>query len=111
MSEHVLAVVQARVGSTRLPGKALLPIAGRPVVAHVVERIRAARGVDEVVLATTANPEDDALETFACGAGVGCVRGSVEDVLDRYHAAVAAHPAEIVVRVTADCPLLDPEVS
>src|SRR5262249_25628955 len=111
MKPSVLAVVQARVGSTRLPGKALLPIAGRPMVAHVVERIGAARGVDVVVLATTVNHEDDALETLARAAGVACVRGSVEDVLDRFRAVVNAHPAEVVVRVTADCPLLDPEIS
>ena len=111
MAPRVLAVVQARLGSTRLPGKALSPIAGRAMVAHVVERIAAARGVDEVVLATTVNPEDDSLVEFARAAGIRCVRGSAEDVLDRFHATLAAYPAEAVVRVTADCPLLDPEVS
>jgi spore coat polysaccharide biosynthesis protein SpsF (cytidylyltransferase family) len=111
MVPRVLAVVQARLGSTRLPGKALLPIAGRPMVAHVVERIAAAPGVDQVVLATTLEPEDDALEDFARSAGLPCVRGSVADVLDRFRTAVSAHPADVVVRATADCPLLDPSIS
>jgi spore coat polysaccharide biosynthesis protein SpsF len=111
MAPRVLAVLQARVGSTRLPGKALMSIAGRPMVAHVVERIAAAPAVDGVVVATTVESEDDALEQFCRSAGLACVRGSTDDVLDRFHAALAAHPAEVVVRVTGDCPLLDPEVS
>jgi len=111
MTPRVLAVVQARQGSSRLPGKALMEIAGRPMVAHVVERIAATPGVDEVVLATTVDAADDALADFARAAGVACVRGSVDDVLDRFRTAVRAHPADAVVRVTADCPLLDPAVS
>ncbi len=111
MAPRVLAVVQARLGSTRLPRKALMEIAGRPMVAHVVERIAAARGVDLVVLATTVNSEDDRLAEFCRSAGLPCVRGSADDVLDRFHATLLAHPAEVVVRVGADCPLLDPQVS
>ena len=74
MPRGVLAVVQARLGSTRLPGKALLEIAGRPMVAHVVARAAATPGVDRVVLATTVNREDDALADFARSAGLACVR-------------------------------------
>jgi spore coat polysaccharide biosynthesis protein SpsF len=111
MAPRVLAVVQARLGSTRLPGKALLPIAGRPMLAHVLTRARAVPGVDETVLATTVSREDDALVEVAAAEGVASVRGSVEDVLDRFHAVLRAHPADAIVRVTADCPLLDPEVS
>ena len=111
MAPRVLAVVQARVGSTRLPGKALMQIAGRPMVAHVVERIAATPRVDQVVLATTVAPEDDALADFARSAGLPCVRGSVADVLDRVRSAVCAYPADAIVRATADCPLLDPAVS
>lgn len=111
MAPRVLAVVQARLGSTRLPGKALMEIAGCPMVAHVVKRIAATPGVDGVVLATTVAPEDDALADFARSAGVPCVRGSVADVLDRFRLAVALHPADVVVRAGADCPLLDPAVS
>jgi spore coat polysaccharide biosynthesis protein SpsF (cytidylyltransferase family) len=111
MAVGVLAVVQARVGSTRLPGKALLPIAGRPMTAHVLERARAIPGVDAVALATTVDRDDDPLADLACALGVACVRGSVDDVLDRFRSALREHPADAVVRVTADCPLLDPEVS
>ena len=111
MAPRVLAVVQARLGSTRLPGKALLTIAGRPMLSHVLARARAVPGVDRTVLATTASSEDEALVQLAQGEGVPSVRGSVEDVLDRFHSALRAHPADAIVRVTADCPLLDPEVS
>src|SRR5262249_29855404 len=105
------AIVQARVGSTRLPGKALLDIAGRPMVAHVLERALAIDGVDGVVLATTADPADNTLADFARRHGIPCTRGSQNDVLDRFHQAVNEHPADVIVRVTADCPLLDPRVS
>ena len=111
MAPRVLAVVQARLGSTRLPGKALLPIAGRPMLSHVIARTLAVPGVDETVLATTVSPEDDALVQVARSVGVPAVRGSVDDVLDRFHFALRAHPADAIVRVTADCPLLDPGVS
>lgn len=111
MRRRVVAVVQARLGSTRLPGKALLDLAGRPMLAHVLARAVAVPGVDQVVLATTVSPEDGALAELARAAGIACVRGSVDDVLDRFHAVLTAHPADAVVRITADCPLLDPEVS
>jgi spore coat polysaccharide biosynthesis protein SpsF len=111
MAPRVLAVVQARLGSTRLPGKALMMIAGRPMLSHVLARASAVPCVDETVLATTVSPEDDALIEAALGEGVSAVRGSLEDVLDRFRAALRAHPADAIVRVTADCPLLDPEVS
>jgi len=106
-----VAIVQARVGSSRLPGKALLDIAGRPMVAHVVDRALAIDGVDGVVLATTVAPADDALADFARRYDIPCTRGSEDDVLDRFHQAVGEHPADVIVRVTADCPLLDPRVS
>jgi spore coat polysaccharide biosynthesis protein SpsF len=111
MVAQVLAVVQARLRSTRLPGKALMTIAGRPMLAHVLARALAVPGVTETVLATTVSPEDDALVEVARTEGVASVRGSVEDVLDRFHAALRARPAAAIVRVTADCPLLDPAVS
>jgi spore coat polysaccharide biosynthesis protein SpsF len=107
----VLAVVQARVGSSRLPGKTLMGIAGRPMLAHVIERITAVPGVGQVVLATTESSEDDPLAGLAASLGIPCVRGSTEDVLDRFWLAFRTYPADAIVRVTADCPLLDPEVS
>jgi spore coat polysaccharide biosynthesis protein SpsF (cytidylyltransferase family) len=111
MAARVVAIVQARLGSTRLPGKALLDVAGRPMLAHVLARAAAVPGVDQVVLATTVGREDDALAELARAAGVACVRGSAEDVLDRFRSALREHPAGAVVRVTGDCPLLDPAVS
>lgn len=108
---RVIVVIQARLGSTRLPGKTLADIAGRPILAHVVERAAAIAGVDQLVVATTVNPQDDRLAEWAAAAGLPCVRGSEDDVLDRFHQALLDYPAAAVVRVTPDCPLLDPEVS
>lgn len=111
MVPRVLAVVQARLGSTRLPGKTLMEIARRPMLAHVIERVSAIPGVKGVVLATSVNPKDDRLVQFARAAGLPWVRGSEEDVLDRFRMALSEYPADVVVRVTPDCPLLDPAVS
>jgi len=110
MAAEVLAVVQARLGSTRLPGKALEDIAGRPMLAHVLTRAAAVRGVDRVVLATTTRSEDDALARLASDLGIACARGSTDDVLDRFHSTLLAYPAGVVLRLTGDCPLLDPMV-
>ncbi len=111
MPRRVVVIVQARLGSTRLPGKTLADIEGRPMLAHVTERAQAIPGVTETVVATTTNPLDEAIAAFACGAGLPCVRGSEEDVLDRFRLAAIERGAEVIVRVTADCPLLDPEVA
>ena len=111
MALRCVAIVQARLGSSRLPGKALLDIAGRPMLAHVLDRALAIAGIDGVVLATTLNPADDALVEFARRRSIPCTRGSEADVLDRFRQALTEHPADVIVRVTADCPLLDPRVS
>ena len=111
MATRVLAVVQARLGSTRLPGKALMQIAGRPMLAHVVARAKAIPYIDQIVLATTVSPEDDTLVDLARSLLVPSVRGSVDDVLDRFHSALLQYPTDSILRVTGDCPLLDPEVS
>ncbi len=105
---RVVAVVQARTGSTRLPGKVLLPLAGRPVLDWVVRAARTATGVDQVVVATSTAAGDDAVAAAAARLGVDVVRGSELDVLDRFVQARAATHADAVVRLTADCPLLDP---
>lgn len=107
---RVVAVVQARTGSSRLPGKVLLPLAGRPVLGWVVRAAQAAAGVDEVLVATSTAPGDDAVADLAGELGVRVVRGSELDVLSRFVAARDASGADAVVRLTADCPLLDPDL-
>ena len=105
-----VAIIQARMGSTRLPGKVLMPLAGRPVIARVVDRVRASKAFDEVVVATTMLPRDDELAAVAASNGVRVVRGSEDDVLERYCIAADASGASTIMRITADCPLIDPDV-
>lgn len=107
---RVVVVVQARMGSTRLPGKVLEDLGGRPVLAWVVRACQAARLVDDVVVATTTQAADDPVCDLAESLGVQVVRGSEDDVLSRYLLAVRTHPCEAVVRITADCPLTDPRL-
>jgi spore coat polysaccharide biosynthesis protein SpsF len=107
---RTVAIIQARTGSTRLPGKVLLPLLGRPILSRVVERTARASRVDEVVVATTIDPADDAIVELAAAEGWAVERGSETDLLDRYVRAARAHDAEVVVRITSDCPLVDPAV-
>lgn len=105
---RVAAVIQARMGSTRLPGKVLRPLAGRPVLSWVLRAAAEADCLDGVVVATSRQPEDDAVEELAREMGADVVRGPADDVLARYLLALDRYPADAVVRLTADCPLLDP---
>ncbi|HHL39957.1 MAG TPA: spore coat protein [Deltaproteobacteria bacterium] len=98
------------MSSTRLPGKVMKPLAGRPMLAHVVERASAAKLVDRVVVATSTDPGDDEIARWCAASGVECFRGSLDDVLDRYHRAARSAGAAVIVRITADCPMLDPEI-
>jgi spore coat polysaccharide biosynthesis protein SpsF len=107
---RVIVVVQARMGSTRLPGKVLEDLGGIPVLTWVVRACRAARLVDDVVVATSNLPGDDAVADLARELGTPVVRGSEDDVLSRYLQALDEHPADAVVRITADCPFTDPAV-
>jgi spore coat polysaccharide biosynthesis protein SpsF len=107
---RTVAVIQARCSSSRLPNKVLSDLAGRPMLVRVVERVRLARMLDDVCVATSDRPDDDAIETMAREQGWTCVRGSLDDVLARYRLAAERTRAEVVVRITADCPFLDPEV-
>lgn len=104
----ILGILQARMSSTRLPGKVLEPVLGQPMIARQVERLRRCRRIDRLVVATSSRPDDDVLARTCDAIGLPVFRGSLDDVLDRFHGALAAFgPAETVVRMTADCPLAD----
>lgn len=105
-----VGIIQARMSSTRLPGKVLADVGGKPMLWHVTQRAQAAKTLDQIVLATSNTPDDDAVEAFCDQNAIACFRGSRDDVLDRYYQAARHFNAEVVVRLTADCPLLDPEV-
>ena len=107
---RVAAVVQARMGSSRFPGKVMAPILGQPMIALLLSRLARARRVDAIALATSVDPADDALAEFVRGLGHRVVRGPVDDVLARYVAAAEQLSATAVVRITGDCPLLDPRI-
>ncbi len=103
-----VAIIQARMRSTRLPGKVLMDLGGKPVLAWVAAAARAIPGVDDVVVATSTGADDDAVAAWGGKAGVGIFRGDEDDVLGRFAGAARQGRADLVVRVTADCPLLDP---
>jgi spore coat polysaccharide biosynthesis protein SpsF len=107
---RIVAIIQARMGSTRLPGKALADIGGRTILDRVVGRVRGAGLVDHVVVATSQKPADDPIQEECLRLAVDTFRGEEDDVLDRFHRAAEVYQAEGIVRITADCPLADPEV-
>ena len=108
MKTKALAIVQARMASTRLPGKVLADIEGRPLLVREIERAKRAQTLQELVVATTIEAGDDPIAQLCMEHGYACCRGSVLDVLDRFYQAAVLHGAEIVVRLTGDCPLIDP---
>ncbi|ADU49143.1 cytidylyltransferase domain-containing protein [Intrasporangium calvum] len=105
---RVVVAIQARMGSTRLPGKVLQDLGGMPVLSWVVRACLAASRPDQVIIATSTSPGDDAIVAAGRNLGVPIVRGSEDDVLARYLQAVDEHSADAVVRITADCPFTDP---
>jgi spore coat polysaccharide biosynthesis protein SpsF len=98
------------MSSTRLPGKVLKPVAGAPMILRQIERVRMSRRIDRLVVATSDRPDDDPLAAVLKDAGVEVFRGPLDDVLARFLGALDAYPADHVVRLTADCPLIDPEL-
>jgi len=104
------AIIQARMSSTRLPGKVLLDLAGEPMLARVVERTRRARTIERVIVATTVEPEDEPIVALCHSRGWNVFRGSRDDVLDRYYQAAVAGGADPIVRITSDCPVIDPAI-
>lgn len=107
---RTVALVQARMSSSRLPGKVLLTLQGLPMIVYMARRVQLARCVDEVVVVTSTDPSDTPLVEALAAAGIPYFRGSLEDVLARYAAAADAFAADVVVRLTGDCPLIDPAV-
>lgn len=103
-------IVQARMTSTRLPGKVLKEVLGKPLLAYQLERLRRVKLADEIVLATTTNQTDDVLASFAAKEEIRCYRGDEQDVLDRYYQAAILAEADVIIRVTSDCPLIEPAI-
>lgn len=106
---RVVAAIQARMGSTRLPGKVLLPIGGRPAIQRIAERLAYCREVDEVVVSTSVERRDAPIAALAERIGLACVRGSEMDIIERLGRTATQTGADALVRITADCPLVDPE--
>jgi glutamate-1-semialdehyde 2,1-aminomutase/spore coat polysaccharide biosynthesis protein SpsF len=106
----VTAIIQARMGSTRLPNKAMLKLAGQSVLWHVINRVKKSKLIDDIIVATTTNKNDNAIAEFAKSENINLFRGSESDVLDRYYQSAKKYDAEIIARITADCPLIDPRV-
>ncbi len=105
---RTIAIIQARMGSSRLPGKVLRPVVGKPMLAHIVERLRLAQGVNEVIVATSDQVADEQIVSFCSQSGIACFTGSESNVLDRFYRAALHYQGDAVIRITADCPLVDP---
>ncbi|MBL8252295.1 MAG: glycosyltransferase family protein [Candidatus Competibacter sp.] len=106
----ILAILQARCSSTRLPGKVLKPILGEPMLVRQIERLRHAKRIDRLLVATSVDSSDDPLAAVCERHGISCFRGSLDDVLDRFYRAALPYRPEHVVRLTGDCPLTDPAI-
>jgi spore coat polysaccharide biosynthesis protein SpsF (cytidylyltransferase family) len=106
----VVAIVQARMGSKRLPGKVMKEVKGKPLIGYLLERLRKSEKIDKIVLATSVNKENEVLCDYVKSLGYNIFRGSEEDVLNRYYQVAKKYNAETVVRITGDCPLIDPYI-
>jgi spore coat polysaccharide biosynthesis protein SpsF len=110
MEPKVTAIIQARMASTRLPGKVMKEVIGRPLLSYLIERVRCCKGIKNIILATTVNPEDDIIAMLGGKEGVNIFRGSENNVLERFYEAATMFNARHIMRVTADCPLIDPDI-
>ena len=106
----VLAIIQARTGSKRLPGKVLMKIDNKPILTHIIESLRFSKLIDKIIVATTKLPEDDKIETLCKNLSVECFRGNDIDVLDRFYNCAQFFKGDLIVRLTGDNPLLDPTI-
>lgn len=109
-AEHIICIIQARMGSVRFPAKVLSPILGKPMILHQVERLKRCKQISDIVVATSTDPQDDDLCRTLDNASVSYFRGNLKDVLDRIYRAAIEYKADVVVRSTADCPLIDPGI-
>lgn len=108
--KKTVAIIQARMGSTRLPGKVLKELSGQPVLYHIIKRIEQVPGIDKIIVATTEEEIDNSIESYVNSIGFSCFRGSSDNVLDRFHQAAISACADVIIRLTADNPLVDPRV-
>ena len=106
----IIAIIQARMGSSRLPKKSLMDIDGKTALEFMIDRVRKSDLIDDIVIATTINQEDDVIANLCINNQINCYRGSENDVLDRYYQSAKKYEATIVVRLTSDCPLIDPDL-
>ena len=108
MTQKIIAIIQARMGSTRLPGKVMMQLSKKPILQHVLERVKRSNLISEVVIATTLLPKDDEINDFAQKFNVPIFRGNSQDVLDRFYHCAEKFSADIIVRISSDSPLIDP---
>jgi len=107
---NIIAIIQARMGAERLPGKVLMDIVGRPMLWHIINRVRHSKYINKIIIATTTNKDDDQIENFCKTYNIDFYRGNEDDVLDRYYQAAELWNTDIIVRITSDCPLIDSDV-
>lgn len=106
----IIAIIQARMGSTRLPGKVLINIQGKTILNHVIDRVKQSKYIDEIIIATTNANQDDLIVNEALKNNCKYFRGSEKNVLERYYQAATLNNGDIIVRITSDCPLIDPKI-
>ena len=110
MKNTATAIIQARMTSTRLPGKVLMEVMGRPLLSYQIERLKFSKMIDKIIIATTINKEDDPIVELCQKEGLDFYRGSEDDVLDRFYQTVKRYNTEHIMRLTADCPLIAPDI-